>query len=267
MRKGFKRSAAMVLAVMLLAGTAIYAAGTAPVAENLELTTYRNVSVGGQLSAADPDGGELSYVITTQPTKGTLELGDDGHFIYTPNENKKGRDYFGYKAMDPDGNESQEATVIIRIQRKEPAIQYKDTAGRACDYAASELAETGIFTGPIVAGEYFFRPEETVSRDEFTAMCLAAAGIEEETSEVSTENHDLCYNDAAVILNDLLHISSVTCLASDALPGLEDWSAQAVSNLQACGILKANYDSLTDPLSREEAAMLLIRTMAILEAR
>ena len=41
--------------------TAGFAAGTSssPVAENLELTTYRGVSVGGRLSAVDPDVGVL----------------------------------------------------------------------------------------------------------------------------------------------------------------------------------------------------------------
>ena len=41
---------------MISLGVSASAEGTAPVAENLELTTYRNVSVGGQFSAYDPDG-------------------------------------------------------------------------------------------------------------------------------------------------------------------------------------------------------------------
>ena len=37
------------------------AAGSAPIAENLEISTYRGVSVGGRLNATDPDGGALRY--------------------------------------------------------------------------------------------------------------------------------------------------------------------------------------------------------------
>lgn len=43
-------------------------------------------------------------------------------FVYTPSEGKRGRDYFGYKAVDASGNLSQEATVILHI-KKRPALR------------------------------------------------------------------------------------------------------------------------------------------------
>ena len=50
-------------------GTAIHAGQeaetAAPVAENLELTTFRSTSVGGTLSASAPDGSPLTFRITT----------------------------------------------------------------------------------------------------------------------------------------------------------------------------------------------------------
>ena len=88
-------------------------AGTAPVAENLELTTFRNTSIGGTLSANAPDGSPLTFRITTEPVKGTVTLTDSGTFVYTPADGKRGRDYFGFRAADSSGNESQEATVLI----------------------------------------------------------------------------------------------------------------------------------------------------------
>ena len=48
------------------------AADTAPVAENLELTTFRGTSIGGTLSANAPDGSPLTFRITTEPIKGTV---------------------------------------------------------------------------------------------------------------------------------------------------------------------------------------------------
>ena len=71
------------------------AAGSAPVAANLEMvTTYRGVSVGGQLAAYDPDGGELTFEITTPPVKGTIELSDGGSFIYDSRRGKEGARLF-----------------------------------------------------------------------------------------------------------------------------------------------------------------------------
>lgn len=104
-------------------------AGTAPVAENLELTTFRNTSIGGTLSANAPDGSPLTFRITTEPIKGTVTLTDSGTFVYTPADGKRGRDYFGFRAADSSGNESQEATVLISIKKQKPDVTYSDMAG------------------------------------------------------------------------------------------------------------------------------------------
>lgn len=104
-------------------------AATAPVAENLELTTFRSTSIGGTLSATAPDGSPLTFRITTEPIKGTVTLTDSGTFVYTPADGKRGRDYFGFRAADSSGNESQEATVLISIKKQKPDITYSDMAG------------------------------------------------------------------------------------------------------------------------------------------
>ena len=107
----------LISALIVSAAEPGYAQGQPPLAESFELSTPMNTPYEGQLSASDGDSEELFYEITTQPVKGEIVLNEDGSFVYTPRENKKGRDYFGYKAIDPDGNYSQEATVIIRIKK------------------------------------------------------------------------------------------------------------------------------------------------------
>ena len=64
---------------------------SAPVAENFEFETYRGVSFGGRLAAVDPEGDAVSFEITTQPKKGSIELSDDGSFVYSPIDGKRGR--------------------------------------------------------------------------------------------------------------------------------------------------------------------------------
>lgn len=105
----------MLLFSFALAGKA-QAEGSAPIADNLELVTKRDVPAEGILSARDAEDEELSYQITTKPIKGTIQLESGGRFVYTPRKGKKGRDYFGYRAADAEGNVSQEATVLIRIE-------------------------------------------------------------------------------------------------------------------------------------------------------
>ena len=150
--------------------------------------TYRGISVGGQLKAFDPEGEEVHFRITTEPRKGTLTLEENGEFVYTPAEGKRGRDYFGYCASDPKGNVSQEATVVITIRKAGKGAGYADTAGLSCEYAACVLAEEGLFTGRCVCGQYLFEPEETVSCGEFLSLCMETAGIEPVETTVSAES-------------------------------------------------------------------------------
>lgn len=109
------------LSLALLFGFALSpraeAGGTAPSVDNVELTTRRNTPVEGRLTACDPDGDIVTYEITTDPIKGEIVLSDEGVILYTPHRDKKGRDYFGCRAIDAEGNVSQEATGIIRIEK------------------------------------------------------------------------------------------------------------------------------------------------------
>lgn len=287
------------LAVALLAGAAgpVFADGSAPVAENLELTTYRNVSVGGSLSAYDPDGDAVSFKITTEPVKGSLELKQDGSFVYTPQEGKKGRDYFGYKAQDTQGNFSQEATVIIKIEKQKKDVFYADMAGRGDEYAAVALCENGLFTGEQIGGSYCFDPDAAVSRGEFLSMCMilsqepvftgvlstgyaddeeipawmkgyvttaAMCGIDTgrvtEDGSVFAPSAPVSRGEAAAMLSGALHLTDISYLEKD--EELEREVAQAVVNLAACGVMTGTSPAGGE-LTRSEAALMLTAAMEL----
>lgn len=264
----------------------------APEAMNLEIETYRNTAVGGVLTATDPDGECLTYTLTTEPVKGTVELREDGTFTYTPDENKRGKDYFGFKATDASGNDSQEATVIIRIRKQKTTVTYADMAGRPEAYDAACLAEQGVFTGRCVSGQYLFEPEASVSRGEFLAMCLAAHGEQMLEGVMSTGFGDddaipawakssvstarmngmvfgysdgkrvvfgaerpITHAEAAVILDRMLQPEPVSYTLSEAVPA---WAEQAVANLTASEVYPVDAQS-DQPLTRAECATMLAR--------
>ena len=108
----------MILLLAISLFSSAYREGASPEAENLEITVMRNGSVESRLTAHDDSPGPLRFEITTEPVKGTVRLAEDGSFVYTPEAGQRGRDYFGYKAYDEEGNASQEATVIIQICRE-----------------------------------------------------------------------------------------------------------------------------------------------------
>ena len=280
------------------------ASGGAPEAENLEFETYRGVSMGGVLAASDPEGDAVTFELATPPVKGTVDLSPDGHFVYTPAEGKRGKDYFGYRAVDAGGNRSQEATVIIKILKPKTKVCYADTAGYECGRAAVRLAEAEIFTGECLAGRYVFAPERQVTREEFLVMCLRLAGTgtvdslrttgfsddadiavwakpyvsaalrdgvisglaREGGTLVFDPDRKITVSEAAVMLDRTLGLTD----AAPAWFGYDEsvpaWARQSMANAAACGILNPPADA-GEELTRGQAALMLERAMDVLKAR
>ena len=295
---GLALSFALLLSLLVPA----LADGRAPVAENLELETYRGVSVGGSLAAKDPDGGLLSFEITTQPGKGSVELCEDGRFVYTPDAGRRGKDYFGYRATDAEGNRSQEATVLISIVKPKRSAAYADTAGTAADYAARRLAEAGIYVGQQVGGEYVFGPDEPITREEFLVTCMLVTGAEaSETVRRTGFSDDAAISawargyvgaavrgglisgyeaedgalavfrpDSPITMAEAACILDRALSLTDAVPTwvpLDDtvpaWARQSAVNVSACGLLPAGVSFTDGTLTRGDAAIALVRAMEL----
>ena len=130
----------------------------APVAQDLSIETYKNLSNDGVLKAQDPEQQPLTYTVIRGPKRGNVELRQDGTFTYT--------------ATDPAGNVSRVATVTVQILKPTDARQYADTANLSCRFAAEWMKNTGLFVGEQVGGSSCFYPDKTVSREEFLAMVI-----------------------------------------------------------------------------------------------
>lgn len=143
-----------------------------PVAEDFAMETYKNLEITGDLKAKDPEGEAMTYCVTRQPRRGTVELGEDGSFTYVPKKNKVGIDSFVFTATDAAGKVSREATVTISILKPTDAAQYTDTAGQECRFYAEWLRHTGIFAGETVGGNPCFAPEKPVTQGEFLTMLV-----------------------------------------------------------------------------------------------
>ena len=258
----------------------------APVAEDSAMETYKNLSNEGRLKAEDPEGQPLTFTITRQPRRGTLNVAEDGHFVYEPKKNKVGVDSFTYTATDPAGNVSREATVIVTILKPSQAQQYTDTLGESCRFAAEWMKNTGIFTAEQVSGVSRFQPEKTVSRGEFLTMLVSALDLEvdQETVVSATENaapwlrpylaaalrcgltaglpdgtvsdaeSAITGAEAAVMIQNALDLTvSTEAEAGEDIPA---WAADAVTTLAIHGVdLEANA-----PITRAVAAQALYRT-------
>lgn len=118
----------------------------APIAQSIDVRVYRGIPYTGTLAAIDREGGEVSFAIAEQPSKGTVTL-DGETFVYTSAKNKTGVDRFTYTATDAAGSTSAPAEVRITIVRAKCSVTYDDMAESAAYTAAVDLAEHGVFVG------------------------------------------------------------------------------------------------------------------------
>ncbi len=150
-----------------------------PIAENLTFTTYKNVAVTERFAAVDPEGDILSFRLVDKPARGAVTIAESGDtFVYTPYENKTGKDTFTYVAVDAVGNTSPAATVKVEIKKPATKVSYADMDGDPSHKAAIRLAEEGIFVGENIGGAYFFHSGTPVSRSEFLTMAMNTVGTE-----------------------------------------------------------------------------------------
>ena len=149
---------------------------SAPCCEDGTLETYKNIPNTGTLRAQDADGDRLTYQLVKAPKRGTVELREDGSFLYTPKENKVGKDSFVFTATDAAGNVSDEATVKIKIVKPTDKAMFEDVPDELA-YTAMWLKESGIYGGKTVSGHLCFEPEGTVSRGEFLVMTMKLLDI------------------------------------------------------------------------------------------
>jgi hypothetical protein len=253
-----------------------------PIAQDLTLTTYRDVAVTGALSALDPEGDPVTFRVTKNPARGSLSFDEagDGTFTYTPYENKTGKDSFTYVAEDAQGNVSQPAKVSIRIQKPATSVTYADLSGHPAQKAAIALAEKEVFVGEQLGDTWFFRPDSPVTREEFLTMAMKAVGMESLPTALATGFCDdeaisawanpyvasalkagmlqgsqvtaagtsfdpartITQTEAAVLLNRLLRVSDVAARGNLAEDAAPAWAYQSVVNLEAVGVLSAQAD-------------------------
>lgn len=241
----------------------------APIAEDSAMETYKNLVGTGKLKVTDPEGQSMTFAVIRGPKRGTVTIGNDGSFTYTPKKNKVGIDSFTYTATDAAGKISREATVTITILKPTEASQYTDTVGKDCRFAAEWMKNTGIFVGETLADSTCFNPEKAVTRGEFVTMLVKAldiptdegltytgyddeipqwlqpylaaamrsgltAGLPEQNTFGSSES--ITGAEAAVLLQNALNLEMDTQTMTDADSSVPAWAQTPLAVLNSSGI-------------------------------
>lgn len=259
----------------------------APVAEDFAVETYKNLPSEGLLKVSDPEGQSMTFTVTRQPKRGSLIIREDGSYLYTPEKNKVGTDSFAFTAVDPAGNVSRQATVTIRILKPSDNLQYADTAGLDCRFAAEWMRNTGIFSGETISGQICFSPNEPVTRGQFLAMLMETLGLPVDNAVTQTGFLDespqwlkpylaaalrsgmitgypcegglefrpgnaITGQEAAVMIQSVLNFALPTAVESDGT--VAAWARESVAALGGNGLELPQTDAV---LTRGDAAQIL----------
>ena len=275
----------------------------APMARDLEITTYKDIPYEAQFLASDSEGDDMTYAVVEEPKKGTVVV-DGVNFTYTPKKGAVGGDSFTYAATDSAGNVSAPATVTVTIEKTKSGVMYSDTEGCKAAAAAQYLAEAGIFTGTKLGDQYYFEPDRTVSRSEFLALVMETAGHEvtdvtmtgfcddeaiptwakayasagvaqgiiqgKTTAEGAAFRGEetITFNEAATVLDRVLDMGDVDLdvwyADREAIPS---WAAQAVGNMEALSVLSVGSfgsQTMEQAVTRADAAQMLSAAKTLL---
>lgn len=142
------------------------------------LWTQQDITTYGSLYASDPEGDTLTFEITRYPENGLLCLTDpqNGDYSYTPCDGVVGEDSFSYIVRDEWGNYSEEASVIIDIDRAATDLVFADMDGHWAHNAALVMVSENAMDVEVVNGELYFHPDEEISREDFLVTVMKALG-------------------------------------------------------------------------------------------
>lgn len=251
-------------------------------------TTLENIPLYDRLDGRDPEGDSIRYMIVDYPENGTLRLTDSakGDFVYTPIDDFIGTDGFVYQIVDAHGNIGEKTIVSLTVERSTTDIEYCDMKNSKAELAAIRLAEFGITVGRMMGGKYYFEPSADMSRAEFLALAMSAAGKSADETMLETSFEDdkairdcfrpfvataehegwivgqssfmpegsvtLC--EAASMIKEMLSLDHSTSDSIDASADADD----PISCLVDIGLIKDVDDaSANSVLTRENAAIML----------
>lgn len=163
-----------------------------PVVSNTTYGTVQPAPVSGVVTASDPDGDPLSYVVDTPPVSGTVLLNPDGTFTYTPNPAFFGTDFFTVMVNDGRGGITF-GVITIDVAINPPVVQDLSISTGGNIPVSSQVTVTDpnglpvtvTILSPPLNGTVIVNPDGTftytpntgfIGTDSFTVQAVNSAG-------------------------------------------------------------------------------------------
>lgn len=159
----------------------------APKAEPCDFETVQNITYKGFLAASDPENDAMTFAIASRAKHGTVRLCDaeTGLYMYTPKRDFTGRDIFSFCVTDCYGNRSAVMRVTVHVTETQEDTAFYDMTNHWAHAAAIRMTRAGIRMEAVRDGKRYFEPNAAVSRGDFLAVAMIAAGYEDKVTPVA----------------------------------------------------------------------------------
>lgn len=164
----------------------------ASTALNSNFNISKNETLNAAMEASVSGDESFIFVITTEPSNGNVSHTDSTSpsFSYTPNLDFVGSDSFTFRLESGDLY-SNVATISITVENDEETFPfyYEDMQEHWANYSASHLAARGLIIGENVGGDFYYHPNQKVTRGEFLLFLLSIIN-DDDTKPASIEFAD-----------------------------------------------------------------------------
>ncbi|KAA0578723.1 calcium-binding protein [Azospirillum sp. Sh1] len=242
------------VAVGDLAGMAVALPNRAPVVGDQSLTGTEDTPLAGSVGATDPDGDPLSYGVGAGPAHGRLVLGDDGHFLYTPDADYAGGDSFRIDVSDGRGGvSSQTVTLALAAVNDAPGAAALDGVSVADHAAAGTVVGTAHAQDPDGDALAYSLTDDAGGRfviDAATGVLSVAAGADLDYLRAPAHAVTVRVTDAAGLSTDRVFHIGITAARNDGAADVEgrspaDEQAQEAGEAQSGGSDSGANDAVT----------------------
>jgi VCBS repeat-containing protein len=101
---------------------------SAPVGTAASATTAEDTALQGTVSGTDADGGQLTFATAAGPAHGTLSLGSNGAYAYTPTHDYNGTDSFTFTVSDGTATSAPTTVSLTVTPVNDAPVAAADTA-------------------------------------------------------------------------------------------------------------------------------------------
>lgn len=158
---------------------------TPPVASDGSMKTVEGISCYGKLSIREPNGDDYRVKVITYPSDGYVSVSEKGDIVYTPEEGFCGSDKLVYSVTDCFGAVSETATLKIQVEENKSGICFADMANDPLHLQAHKMCEENVMVYRFENGQYYFDPDQPVSKMEFLVMAMCVSGLDREVTAVA----------------------------------------------------------------------------------